>query len=158
MNESDSTLNRVETRVAELVGELTAGTPLYPLEVNLRGSKGSRVLDVFVDSDDALDASALARLSRELSVLLDVEDLIDGHFNLNVSSPGLDRPLTSARQFKKNVGRRVSVTVTSGPEVSRTEGVLVESDTEEFEIETSDGERERFARADSLEIKVLPPW
>jgi len=158
MKESDLIKVSAEERISELVNELTASTPMYVVEVVLRGRKGSRVLDVFVDSDESLDVDALARLSRELSVILDVEDLIDGHFNLNVSSPGLDRPLVSPRQFRKNIGRRIAITDSSAVSGGQLEGVLVEAGSEDFEIETTEGRRERFARSDSLEVRVLPPW
>jgi ribosome maturation factor RimP len=74
---------------------------------SFKGNPGK--LLVTVDGDKGIGIDDCAELSRELSKALDETDLIPGAFNLEVSTPGLDQPLKSKRQYVKNIGRNVRV-------------------------------------------------
>ena len=99
----------VDARVKTLVEEVLAGSPHFLVDLEVRGARGSQAVDVFIDSDEGLGVGTLARISREVAFLLDTGEVIAGHYRLNVSSPGLDRPLKLPRQYKKNVGRALRV-------------------------------------------------
>ena len=74
------------------------------------GSKDS-VLRIFIETDTekGIDVEDCARVSRQVSSILDVEDPITGEYHLEVSSPGLDRPLFSLAQYQAYVGSIVSL-------------------------------------------------
>lgn len=74
---------------------------------SFKGNPGK--LLVTVDGDKGIGIDDCAELSRELSKALDETNLIDGAFMLEVSTPGLDQPLKSKRQYVKNIGRNVRV-------------------------------------------------
>ncbi len=74
---------------------------------SFKGNPGK--LLVIVDGDNGIGIDDCADLSRELSKTLDEANLIDKAFNLEVSTPGLDQPLKSKRQYVKNIGRNVRV-------------------------------------------------
>lgn len=59
------------------------------------------VLRIYIDSDAGVGLEDCSRVSREVAALLDVEDPIAGHYNLEISSPGLDRPLFTPEQFRQ---------------------------------------------------------
>ena len=67
------------------------------------------VLRIFIDSEGGITVTDCAKLSRQISGLLDVESPISGEYTLEVSSPGLDRPLFKVDQFEKFVGDEVKV-------------------------------------------------
>jgi ribosome maturation factor RimP len=71
------------------------------------GSGG--LLRVYIDHADGIDVDDCADVSHQISGVLDVEDPIQGNYTLEVSSPGLDRPLFSKRDFERFAGRRVSI-------------------------------------------------
>ncbi len=79
-------------------------------------------------------------VSRDLSTVLDVEELVDARYNLEVSSPGLDRPLKTARDFRRQVGRLAKVKLLEpAPDGQRVlRGTIVRADDETFEM-TVDG-------------------
>jgi len=81
---------------------------------SFKGNPG-KVL-VIVDGDKGIGIDDCAELSRELSKTLDDTNLIAGAFNLEVSTPGLDQPLKSKRQYVKNIGRNVRVRQTDKTE------------------------------------------
>ena len=71
---------------------------------------GSRpVLRIFIDGENGVTIDDCEKVSRQASSILDVEDLIRSGYTLEVSSPGMDRPLFTKAQFEKFVGERVSV-------------------------------------------------
>ena len=67
------------------------------------------VLRLFIDKEGGVTLDDCADVSRELSAILDVEDVIPGHYSLEVSSPGLDRPLKKPADYERFVGRLVKV-------------------------------------------------
>lgn len=67
------------------------------------------ILRVFIDHENGIQVDDCAKVSRQLSAVLDVEDPISSEYNLEVSSPGMDRPLFTLEQFEKYVGQVVSV-------------------------------------------------
>ncbi|MEO1900939.1 MAG: ribosome maturation factor RimP [Alcanivorax sp.] len=69
------------------------------------------VLRLFIDHEDGITVDDCARVSNEVSGLLDVEDPIPGEYNLEVSSPGLDRPLFELSQFDRYQGEDVQLTL-----------------------------------------------
>ena len=71
-------------------------------------------LDVYVDSDSSMTFSKCQRISRHLEAYLDEEQPLGESYTLNVSSPGVDRPLKFYRQYVKNKGRTLEVTTTEG--------------------------------------------
>lgn len=88
--------------------EVTAlGFELLGIELSQNGH-GS-VLRIYIDKDEGITIDDCVLVSRQLTGLLDVEDPIQGKYDLEVSSPGLDRPLFTVEQFKKFIGERVKL-------------------------------------------------
>jgi ribosome maturation factor RimP len=79
------------------------------VDVELAGSSHNPTLRVYIDSPAGVNVDDCARVSRQLSALLDVEDPLPGQYTLEVSSPGLDRPLVTPEDFKRFVGETVKV-------------------------------------------------
>lgn len=150
----------VEERIQGLVEETLQGSALYLVSVDVRGRKGSRVVEIFLDSDGVLDVEELARVSREVGFLLDTEDVIEGRYSLNVSSPGVDRPLALPRQYKKNVGRQVRVKYRTNQDadVATVEGALKEATDEGIAIAVSPSNTVEIAFDEVVETRVLLPW
>lgn len=95
----------VANRVHALVEPVVDGEGLELVEVRYTGSQ----LQVFVDGPTGVDLDALSALSTRLSRLLDQHDPVPGRYTLEVSSPGLERPLRTPDQFRRFLGSTVSV-------------------------------------------------
>ena len=98
---SDELRDLLEPVVARLGYELT------DLEAKIGGKSG--VLRVFIDKPDGIDLDDCEQVSRAVSTLLDVEDPLPGHYDLEVSSPGLDRKLTKVEHFQRFSGEEVKI-------------------------------------------------
>ena len=96
--------------------------------------------------------------SRELSALLDVDDPIPGHYVLEVSSPGIDRPLFTAAQFARVIGQDVKLLFSAPLEGRRRlRGKLVQVDGEEISLE-AEGKTWQFAHTLVETARVVPDW
>jgi ribosome maturation factor RimP len=107
-------LARIEDRVRRLAEEICASMGCTVEDVDLQGSARKPTLRVIIDREEGVRLADCEALSRELSAVLDVEDLFPGPYNLEVSSPGLDRPLKRPEDFRKQVGKLVRL-VTKKP-------------------------------------------
>ena len=108
-----------EQLVRPVVGPVVErlGYDLEGLTVSAAGRR--HVLKVVVDRDGGLGLDDIATLSRELSLALETDDdLIPGSYVLEVSSPGVDRPLTEPRHWRRNLNRLVKVMMVGGAEVT----------------------------------------
>lgn len=76
-------------------------------------AENGMTLRVYIDKDDGIVLDDCAKVSRQVSALLDVEDVIDVAYLLEVSSPGMDRPLFTAEQFAREVGQNVRIKMTT---------------------------------------------
>jgi len=94
-------------KVIALVEPILAEQGLELVDVELRREGRGQMLRLLVDRDGGVDLEGLSSLSRELSVRLDVEEPITGPYTLEVSSPGINRPLRKPEHFLRYVGKRV---------------------------------------------------
>ena len=83
------------------------GYQLWGLEYLPQGRHS--LLRIYIDKEGGIDVEDCAEVSHQLSGLLDVEDPISGEYTLEVSSPGLDRPLFTPEQFKAYIGQQAKV-------------------------------------------------
>ena len=114
------------------------GYELTDLDVRLGGQGG--LLRLTVDKPDGIDLDDCEKVSHAVSALLDVEDPVPGNYNLEVSSPGLDRKLTKVEHFQRFEGETLKVTMRFPIEGRRRfRGTLVSSDDENIVVEV-DGE------------------
>jgi ribosome maturation factor RimP len=114
------------------------GYELTDLEVRLSGQGG--LLRLTIDKPDGIDLDDCEKVSHAVSALLDVEDPVPGNYNLEVSSPGLDRKLTKVEHFQRFEGETLKVTMRFPIEGRRRfRGTLVSSDDENIVVEV-DGE------------------
>jgi len=96
-------------KLTSLLGPLVAEKGLELVEIQYRREGTGWVLRVIIDKEAGVGIDDCAEVSREAGRLLEVEDLIDHPYNLEVSSPGLDRPLKKENDFIRYRGRRVKV-------------------------------------------------
>ncbi len=141
--------------IALLEPELgTIGYELVELEYKPRGHNG--LLRVYIDAADGVGLEDCAKVSRRVSSLLDVEDPIPGAYDLEVSSPGLNRPLRTLEHYRRFAGEKVKVqTVRPIEGQRRFKGMLRAVDDTTLQLEV-DGE-EREIPLDLVERASLAP-
>ncbi|MDZ7693388.1 MAG: ribosome maturation factor RimP [Balneolaceae bacterium] len=132
--------NKVLDQVKELAKSVLSRTDFFLVDVEVKGGSET-IIWVYIDAEDrGVNMDECAEISNELGFVLDAHELIGGKYRLNVSSPGLSRPLTDRRQYPKNKGRKARIKYKADGEYRKLEGVLREIDTSDIIIEQEDGE------------------
>jgi len=130
----------IETRVTELVEEKIADRPdLFLVDVQMHGSG---ILSILVDGDNGVAISDCVAISRHVGFHLEEENAIEQAYRLEVSSPGIDTPLKSLRQFQKNINRSLKVKLKDG---NFREGKLISADDSGIIIQESVKEKGKKA-------------
>lgn len=113
------------------------GYELWHLEVE--GSGNNRLLRLYIDAAEGIVVEDCERVSREVGAALDVADPLPGAYRLEVSSPGLDRPLVKPAHFRRFLGERARVTLYAPLDGRRRfTGVLCDVDDENVCLEYDD--------------------
>lgn len=143
-------MSEIEERVRSLAEPvlLRHGADLVDVEVK-RGR--TQLVRVVADRADGIDLETCAKVSAELSRMLDVEDPIEGRYTLEVTSPGLDRPLRTPEDFRRNIGRRARLVL----ERTQREGEIVGVTDDAV---TLDDGAEPVALALIKKAKLILPW
>lgn len=77
-------------------------------------NKKSQKLEIYIDTDDGVTLGECQKISREMQTVLDESDLVPENYVLDVSSPGIERPLKLRRQYTKNIGRIILIELAAG--------------------------------------------
>lgn len=126
------------TNIWSVVEPYLAAERLELDDLELLGQGKGRILRVTVDGED-LGIERIAEVSRGLSRLLDNETDLDGEYQLEVSSPGLERKLKRPSHFVKSVGREVVVKARIDDETHSLKGLIESADDNAFTVATEDG-------------------
>ncbi len=111
--------------------------------VGLELHKGNK-LEVFIDSDSRLSLAKCQKVSRYLESYIDEENWLGEKYTLEVSSPGLSKPLKLKRQYKKNIGRQLDVTLNDGTgKIGELKSVSESSITLEEQVVVKDGKKKK---------------
>jgi ribosome maturation factor RimP len=116
--------------------------------------RGKRVLRIFIDKPGGVTLDDCSRVSREIGTILDVEDIIQQSYSLEVSSPGLDRPLKREKDFLNAVGKKVNIRTKEAlggrrnfkatlDEVREGKIIITDSEGRDWEIEVQNIEKAR---------------
>jgi len=157
------------SHVQELADRVATGHGVEVLELTLRGQGRGRVLSVILDADGPVEADVVEQVSKDLSRALDRADPVPGRYTLEVSTPGLSRPLHSSRDFRRQRGHEVSIVRDAGdgaPEdagdgwgsaAGSIRGVVVDADDEAVVLDVG-GSQVRVPLSEVVLGKVVLPW
>ena len=126
----------VAEKVSDLVSPLCSSANVELVDIELNGG----VLKIVIDQSEGLNTEVLADMTREISRQWDHEEPVPGSYTLEVTSPGLERPLKKPQHFEKAVGSLITLKKVSGSSGERRlEGILKSSSSSEISIELEDG-------------------
>jgi ribosome maturation factor RimP len=107
-------MESTKERILKLAAQVADGQGISVVDVEMTGSVRKPTVRVFIDKEGGVTLDDCERVSRGLSALLDVEDMMRSSYVLEVSSPGLDRPLRDPGDFEKSVGKLARVVTKEG--------------------------------------------
>ncbi|MEN8192154.1 MAG: ribosome maturation factor RimP [Bacteroidota bacterium] len=127
-------LNKKE--ILNQVKKITEDLGYLFIEMDFRGDSRNHILEIYIDNENSVNVEDCAKVSRAIGEMIEIESLIESRYRLNVSSPGIDRPMKYIQQFKKNIGRSFEL-VLEDEKDKKYKGKLtsIEDDNLIFEIE-----------------------
>ena len=147
-----------ETRLYELIRP-TVGSLGYELVgVERRDGRSRGLIRVYIDHDDGVTVDDCARVSHRVEGLLNVEDPMPGGYDLEVSSPGADRPLFVERDFTRFAGADLKVTLRSPFAGRRRFTGILGGYEDGVVLVDEDGVEHRFAIPDIESARLVPQW
>ncbi|MGI9246417.1 MAG: ribosome maturation factor RimP [Steroidobacteraceae bacterium] len=146
--------------LATLLQPVVAGLGYELWELEYAPGRGNGLLRIYIDTDAhaGITVEDCERASRAVSEVLDAQDPIPGNYTLEVSSPGIERPLRTARHFAPYAGEQVYVeTMQAVDERRRFKGRLLASDAEAIEVEV-EGRKHRLPLAGIRKAHLAPDF
>ena len=145
----------IEARTEELVQPLVAEKQFELVDVEYVKEGGSYYLRIYIDKEGGITVNDCEDISRPFSDILDQEDYIEGSYILEVSSPGLGRPLKKEKDFKRSLGEEVEIRLFRQVEHQKEWiGLLTAYDQQTVTIETEDGREITFERSNLALIRL----
>ncbi len=131
-------LTEIAEPVVEMSGYVLFGVKYYPMKNNGK-------LEILIDTaEGGITIAECSKVSRELSLVLDNEDIIPNKYNLEVTSPGIDWPLEDDKSLQRIIGRNVKVSFTKDDKRLEVVGDLTSFDDEYVVVSIANVEKEIF--------------
>lgn len=149
-------MGKVSEQVFALVEPIAKGFDLEVVEVNYEKKFDGMHLTIVIDKEGGVTIDDCEKLHRAIDAPLDELDPIDTAYTLNVSSPGIDRPLKVERDYKRNLGKKISVKLYKPLDGKKSfDGVLTEYDEETFAIQLKNGKQITFNKKDTAKVEPI---
>ena len=117
-------MNITESEIRSYIEDICQAENVYLLNVDIMGSGRSRQVRVTVDTDDGITLDKCHHLSKEISDFFYRKDIYEDGYNLEVSSPGIDKTLEHDFEYKRNIGRNLTVVYLDADETKKVTGEL----------------------------------
>ena len=151
---SDTAMAIVE-HVRDVVAPIARAASVDLYDVEHHGA----VVRILIDADGGVDLATIARISRSVSRALDQDDPIEGRYTLEVSSPGLERPLRTPEHFRRAAGARVKVKTLPGFDGPRRLAGVLETVTDDgVDVRADDGLLCRIGYHEVASARTVFDW
>ena len=141
----------LKEKIGELVELCIENDKTFLVEVDLKGNSNNQIIQVFIDGDESVDVDECSKISRKLSGLLEDMNLFEGRYVIEVSSPGVSRPLKYLRQYPKHVGRDLEVVT---KDKNKYKGELVNVTDQEIELTVKSGKSKKDKTATEVKLEI----
>ena len=131
-------MDKFKENIVKISNDLAEKLNYFVIDVIVRGDSRKRILEVFVDAEKNVSADDLAEMSRELNEIIESENLIKESYRLEVSSPGVDRPLKFLKQYPKHINRNFEVVYKAADSDAKFIGKLISVERDELTFQTKD--------------------
>jgi ribosome maturation factor RimP len=140
-----------------LANQVVQGSHNYVVDIEIKGSLGNPLIWIYLDAENGqATIEDCTQVSRELKVLMDAHEVYaEGNYTLNVSTPGLSRPLQDVRQYKNNIGRFAKIKTREEDKTMILEGKIVGADDQLLQLQMKKG-LVSLAYSQILETKIIP--
>ena len=155
---SEQMLPEIKRKIEELAVPVLRTREAFFVDLQVRDERGGKLIQLFVDTDQGITIERCAEISRDLVREFDAGRLLEGNYRLEVSSPGIEKPLKLLRQYGKNVGRRFTVKYASNGEQKIAVAKLLSVVDDLLTFQPEGGEPLTLPFRQIVESKEVLPW
>ncbi len=152
-------VDEIRRKIREVAEPVLEREGAFVVDVQLRLERRSVLIQMYGDTDKGITIDECARISRELRSVFEAERTLgETDFRLEVSSPGMDKPLRLLRQYPKNIGRRFLVRFNTGAEPASMKAVLTGVEGNMLTFQPDGGEPISLPFEQIIESQEELPW
>jgi ribosome maturation factor RimP len=135
----------VAAKIEEIAQQVTQSEGLELVEVEVKGGGNAGFVRIAIDKPEGVTHADCGLVSERIGAMLDAEDLVPGHYTLEVSSPGVERKLVKPKDYQRFQGQKAKLVLREAVEGRRTwEGVLAGYADGIVSLETEPGQTRKF--------------
>jgi ribosome maturation factor RimP len=149
---------QVVEKLKALLAPILAEEKSELVDVQVKGGVGNQIIRVFVDKPGGINLDDCEAISRRFSDALDSADLIPGAYRLEVSSPGVERPLRSAADFRRNMDREVKITYAEKTDIQTVTGKIIGVTDDKVEIKKRNQASREILISTITKATIHLPW
>ena len=146
-------MNSLRENIVQITKEITSSSGFFLIDIVIRGMERNRVIEVFIDGEKNITAKDCAEISRKINEVFEEKEIIKAAYRLDVSSPGIERPLLYLKQYPKQIDRMFEITYSYGDEMKKLKGRLKKIEGEDLTFLTNKEQIINFK--DIIKAKVL---
>ncbi|MDQ2899120.1 MAG: ribosome maturation factor RimP [Acidobacteriota bacterium] len=146
-------------KIQEIAERVAQSEGIEIVEIELKGGGQNQFLRISIDKPEGVTHGDCETVSQQVGTILDVEDVIPGHYNLEVSSPGVERKLLNLRDFMRFQGKKVKVVLSQPIDNQRHfEGILAGLEEQRISLDLGPGKRIEFPHAQVEKANLKFEW
>jgi ribosome maturation factor RimP len=142
-------------KIKDIIEPVIDSYNAFLVDIEIRGSQSGKIVEIFIDNDEGITTDLCAKISREISPMIDTASILQQRYYLVVSSPGIERPIKYSRQYPKNIGREFLVKYNTEKGVDRVQGILSAVSSGEITIRTKEGSERKVIFSEIIEARVI---
>ena len=151
--------NSIDEQLLTITKEVVSDLGFDLIDIELTGNRSQQVIRVYIEKPGGILLSDCVAVSRKLGECLDEKDVIDNSYRLEISSPGIERPLRKIQDYERYVGHRVRIRLQGRLKGKRRiAGKLVEVEDNIVRIISQNGEKVSFSLADIAKANLDVDW
>lgn len=149
------TMDALVNKIIEIINPVFERDTIYLIDVEFRGKGKNQVLTIYADTEEGITLKQITKLNNEINDLLDIHNVISRTYRLDISSPGIDRPLDHLWQYRKNINRNLQVHYKENDSRKELTGKLKDVNKDEIILEFKKNEiRIPFSTIIKSKVKV----
>ncbi|MDP2365304.1 MAG: hypothetical protein Q8M94_16240 [Ignavibacteria bacterium] len=125
-------MDTIKENIIRISNEIAEKLGCFVIDILFRGDNRKRIIEIYIDAEKNISADDLAEISREINLVIEEQNFIKESYRLDVSTPGVDRPLKFLKQFPKHINRNFEVTYRSDAETKTLNGKLLSVEGEDL--------------------------
>ncbi|MGB2867360.1 MAG: ribosome maturation factor RimP [Bacteroidota bacterium] len=148
----------IKRQIQEILQPFLDDKQAFLVDMVIRNDPQGKLLQVLVETDKGITIQECAEISRALGKELEIKGVLEGPYHLEVSSPGLDKPLRLLRQYPKNIGRTLKVRFVRNNAPAEIVGTLSAVDGNRLTVTPKTGDAVTIVFENIIESEEQLPW